>query len=249
MGKAHILLKLWLANIKGPIATRLFCYFLSIVSCKKLNSHYSFVSMITLASLLPGAAYAFVSAVTPGPNNILLTASGISYGFKRTLPHMLGIQFGFAVLLTLCAVGVGALIVNVPAAEIGLKIFGTAYMLWLAWQLRQNSIKPDGDEVTDGRPMTFMQAAVFQFANPKAWVFALTGASVYIPNGSSFALSILILIVLFGTVMLPCEVLWAGMGSIVKSYLQNPRIERIFSTVIVLLTIYAAVAIWFPLDG
>lgn len=205
--------------------------------------------MITLASLLPGATYAFVSSVTPGPNNILLTASGISYGFKRTLPHMLGIPFGFAVLLTLCAVGVGALLVSVPAAEIGLKIFGTAYMLWLAWQLRKNSIgksaDPNSDTDTDGKPMTFLQAAMFQFANPKAWVFALTGASVYVPQGLSYPIAISVLVLLFCAVMFPCIVLWAGMGSTVKYYLQNPRLERIFSTVIVLLTIYAAVAIWF----
>ncbi len=205
--------------------------------------------MITLASLLPGATYAFVSSVTPGPNNILLTASGISYGFKRTLPHMLGIPFGFAVLLTLCAVGVGALLVSVPAAATGLKIFGTTYMLWLAWQLRKNSIKAEGAEATDGKPMTFMQAAMFQFANPKAWVFALTGASVYVPSGLSRPTGILVLVLLFCAIMFPCIVLWAGMGSTIKYYLQNPRLERIFSTVIVLLTIYAAVAIWFPLDG
>ena len=202
--------------------------------------------MITLAALLPGATYAFVSSVTPGPNNILLTASGISYGFKRTVPHMLGIPFGFAVLLTLCALGVGALIVNVPAAEIGLKIFGTIYMLWLAWQLRKNSIgKTDQSGANpDGRPMTFLQAAMFQFANPKAWVFALTGASVYVPEGLSLPLAILVLVLLFCAVMLPCIVLWAGMGSTVKYYLQNPKLERIFSTLIVILTIYAAVAIW-----
>lgn len=200
--------------------------------------------MITLASLLPGATYAFVSSVTPGPNNILLTASGISYGFKRTLPHMLGIPFGFAVLLTLCAVGVGALLVSVPAAEIGLKLFGTIYMLWLAWQLRKNSIKADDQSGADGQPMTFLQAAMFQFANPKAWVFALTGASVYVPTGLSLPIAIFVLVLLFCMVMLPCIALWAGMGSTIKYYLQNPKIERIFSTLIVLLTIYAAVAIW-----
>ena len=201
--------------------------------------------MITLASLLPGATYAFVSSITPGPNNMLLTASGITFGFRRTLPHMLGIPFGFAVLLTLCAVGVGALIVSVPAAETGLKVFGTAYMLWLAWQMRQNAIgKTEEGADSDGQPMTFWQAAMFQFANPKAWVFALTGASVYIPEHPSIVLAIGVLVALFSAIILPSAAVWAGMGSAIKTYLQNPRLERIFSTLIVLLTIYAAVAIW-----
>lgn len=203
--------------------------------------------MEILLALIPAATFAFVSSITPGPNNILLAASGISFGFKRTVPHMLGIPFGFAVLLTLCAAGVGALIVNVPSAQIALKVFGTSYMLYLAWMLRKNALggQAANPEKPDTKPMNFWQAAMFQFANPKAWVFALGAASVFLPDYSSFTLSVTVLTLLICAIMLPCIVLWVTLGSTVKHYLQNPRIERIFSTIIVLLTVYAAVAIWF----
>lgn len=204
--------------------------------------------MEILLALVPAALFAFVSSITPGPNNIMLTASGISFGFKRTAPHILGIPFGFAILLTLCAVGVGALLVSAPSAEIGLKIFGTCYMLYLAWKLRKNAIGKTGGETEepDGVPMTFWQAAMFQFANPKAWVYALTGASVFTPDYSSFTVSVLVMVILFCSITLPCGAVWASLGSGIKYYLQNPKLERIFSTIIVLLTVYAAVAIWFP---
>lgn len=161
---------------------------------------------------------------------------------------MLGIPFGFAVLLMLCAVGVGALIVNVPSAQIALKVFGTSYMLYLAWMLRKNALGRSTESSTgsDGQPMSFWQAAMFQFANPKAWVFALGAASVFLPDYASVPLSITVLTILICAIMLPCIVVWVTLGSTVKHYLQNPLIERIFSTIIVLLTVYAAVAIWFP---
>ncbi|MEM8860732.1 MAG: LysE family translocator [Chloroflexota bacterium] len=203
--------------------------------------------MEVLLALLPAASYAFVSSITPGPNNILLTASGISFGFKRTIPHILGIPFGFAVLLTLCAIGIGALLVSVPAAEFGLKLFGTGYMLYLAWMLRNNAIGKK-DETTGesaGQPMTFWQAAMFQFANPKAWVFALTGASAFIPEYPSLALSVAVLVLLFSAIIFPSAAIWAALGSTIKQFLRNPLIERIFSVLMVLLTIYAAIAIWF----
>ncbi|MEM9774793.1 MAG: LysE family translocator [Chloroflexota bacterium] len=207
--------------------------------------------MDVLLALLPAASYAFVSSITPGPNNILLTASGISFGFKRTIPHMLGIPFGFAILLTLCAVGIGALLVTVPAAEIGLKIFGTCYMLYLAWMLRNNAIAKQDETTgeTAANPMTFWQAAMFQFANPKAWVFALTGASAFLPDYPSVALSIIALVLLFCAVMSPAVVIWTALGSTIKQFLRNKLVERIFSVLMVLLTIYAAIAIWFPLES
>lgn len=198
-------------------------------------------------ALLPAASYAFVSSITPGPNNILLTASGITFGFKRTIPHMLGIPFGFAILLTLCAVGVGALLVTIPAAETGLKVFGTSYMLYLAWMLRNNAIGKQDSKTGQAaaKPMTFWQAAMFQFANPKAWVFALTGASAFLPEYRSMVLSVSVLVLLFCAVMSPAVVIWTALGSTIKRFLRNPLVERLFSVLMVLLTIYAAIAIWF----
>jgi hypothetical protein len=128
-----------------------------------------------MESLLPLALFAFVASITPGPNNIMLTSSGLVFGFARTIPHMLGVTVGFGVVLALCAAGIGSVIVAVPAIHLGLKILGSGYLLYLAWQLRKMAFKQDGD--ASAKPMSFIGAAAFQFANPKAWVMAITGAA------------------------------------------------------------------------
>ena len=100
-----------------------------------------------MVELIPLASYAFISSITPGPNNIMLTASGITFGMRRSIPHILGIPFGFGVQLALCAYGLGALLIQVPAANIALKVFGTAYLVYLAWTLRVNIVKSDSSKI------------------------------------------------------------------------------------------------------
>ena len=196
-----------------------------------------------MQELLPLASYAFVSSITPGPNNIMLTASGISFGLKRTIPHILGIPFGFGVQLALCAYGLGAILLHIPAANIALKLFGSSYLLYLAWSLRVNVV---GGTAKDGsgKPMSFFNAALFQFANPKAWIMAVTGASVFLPPYQAFVLSVAILCSVFCLINLPCVGVWAVLGSAIKVRLSNPIWQKGFSAIIVILTLYAAVAVW-----
>lgn len=197
-----------------------------------------------MVELIPLASYAFISSITPGPNNIMLTASGITFGMRRSIPHILGIPFGFGVQLALCAYGLGALLIQVPAANIALKVFGTAYLVYLAWTLRVNIVNSDASGEA-GRPMSFLNAALFQFANPKAWVMALTGASVFVPEYDSYALSVTVLCLVFCFINLPCIVVWAALGSAIKTRLKDPAWQRGFSSILVILTLYVAVAIWF----
>jgi len=195
-------------------------------------------------SLLALASYAFVTSITPGPNNIMLTASGISFGFKKTVPHMLGIPFGFGIQLALCSIGLGSILLNVPAAYVGLKIFGTSYLLYLAWSLRGNAIIKEDPEIANTKPMSFTNAALFQFANPKAWVMAITGAAIFMPHYESFLLSITILCVVFCLINLPCVGVWAILGSSIKHILNKPTWQRTFSTILLLLILYSAIAVW-----
>ncbi len=197
-----------------------------------------------MESFLPLVSYAFVTSITPGPNNIMLTASGISFGLKKTVPHILGIPFGFGVQLALCAYGLGAILLHVPEAQLGLKAFGTGYLLYLVWCLRVNVVSSNNSGQTDSKPLTFIEAALFQFANPKAWIMALTGASIFIPSYQPFALSVAMLCVIFCFINLPCVGIWAVLGTMIKQYLKNEVWQKIFSGVIVLLTIYSAIAIW-----
>jgi len=199
-------------------------------------------SLIMLDTLLPLALFAFVSSITPGPNNIMLTSSGILHGFARSIPHMLGITFGFGVLLALCAAGVGKLVLAVPALHLLLKVAGSSYLVYLAWQLRSMAFaQGDGDVA---RPMSAFNAALFQFANPKAWVMAITGASTFLPVVQPLWLSIAVFCMVFCLVNLPCISLWAGTGAVLRHYLAQPKWQRLFCAVMVGLTLYSAVSIW-----
>lgn len=195
-----------------------------------------------METLLPLATFAFVSSITPGPNNIMLTSSGILFGFVRTIPHMLGITFGFGVLLMLCAAGIGSLVLAIPSAHVALKLLGSAYLLYLAWQLRSMAFRHD--ETKAIRPMSFLGAAFFQFANPKAWIMAVTGASAFLPLVEPVWFAIALFCLVFCAVNLPCIGVWAGTGAALRRFLTQPAWQRLFSSVMVLLTVYSAAAIW-----
>ncbi len=195
-----------------------------------------------MESLLPLAMFAFVSSITPGPNNIMLTSSGIRFGFARSIPHMLGVTFGFGVMLVLCAAGIGSLILAVPAIHVVLKVIGSGYLLYLAWQLRSMAFKQD--ERIEAKPMSFLGASLFQFVNPKAWVMAITGASAFLPLVQPVWFAIALFCLVFCAINLPCVGVWAGSGAALRRYLAQQKWQRLFCAVMVLLTIYSAIAIW-----
>jgi threonine/homoserine/homoserine lactone efflux protein len=195
-----------------------------------------------MESLYPLALFAFVSSITPGPNNIMLTSSSILFGFSRSIPHMLGITAGCGIMLALCAAGIGSLILAVPMVHAGLKAAGSAYLLYLAWQLRAMAF--NGAARERARPMSFFGAALFQFANPKAWIMAITGASAFLPLVQPTWFAILLFCLVFCAINLPCVGIWAGAGASLRRYLTKPLWQRLFSGVMVLLTAYSAVMIW-----
>lgn len=195
-----------------------------------------------MSSLLPLALFAFVSSITPGPNNLMLTTSGIRFGFVRSIPHMLGITVGFGVMLALCAAGIGSLILAVPLLQVALRIVGSAYLVYLAWQLRHIVIRQNTGR--EQRPMTFWGAAFFQFANPKAWVMAVTGAAAFLPTIQPVVMAIGLFCLIFCAVNLPCISVWAGTGAALRRHLTQPKWQRVFCIVMVCLTLYSALAIW-----
>jgi threonine/homoserine/homoserine lactone efflux protein len=198
--------------------------------------------MEILLPLAPLMSFAFVSSITPGPNNIMLTSSGIWFGFRRSIPHMLGITIGFGVLLAICAAGIGTLVMAVPAMQMVLKSAGSAYLLYLAWQMR--AMRFDRDLTQTHQPLGFMGAAAFQFCNPKAWIMAITGGAAFLPPLAPAALAIAVYCLVFCAVNLPCISLWAGAGALLRRYLANPLWRKVFCGVMVLLTVYSALAVW-----
>tara|TARA_Y100001933_G_scaffold245348_1_gene276059 strand:- start:2558 stop:3175 length:618 start_codon:yes stop_codon:yes gene_type:complete len=204
-----------------------------------------------METLLALASFIFVASITPGPNNLMLAASGVGFGLRRTVPHMLGVCAGFAVLVLTCGLGVGALIMQSPTAATALKVAGSGYLVFLAWTLRGNAVGAGSADADAGRaagrparPMSFAAAAAFQFANPKAWLMGVTAASAFLPalGGDWRALALLCLVATL--VNAPCITSWALLGSTIRARLGNPAWQRRFSGVMVILTLYAALSIW-----
>jgi len=171
------------------------------------------------------AVFAFVTSVTPGPNNLMLMASGANFGFRRTIPHMLGIGLGFSFMVALMGVGLAQLFDAFPQSYTVLKSLSVAYLLYLAWKIA-NASAPDSARLT-GKPMSFVQAAAFQWLNPKAWAMALTAISAYAPDQSTGA--ILWVALIFGAINLPSVSSWTFLGLQMRRILTNPGRLRAFN--------------------
>lgn len=162
--------------------------------------------------------FAFVTSITPGPNNMMLLASGVNFGLKRTLPHMLGISVGHSVMVFLLGLGVAGVIRSVPHAGLALKGLSVGYMLWLAWKIAHAAAPGEGK--SGGKPFSFLQAAAFQWVNPKAWAMALGAVAAYAPGGGVAAVALVA--VVFACVNLPTVTLWAAAGQAVRGWLMAP---------------------------
>ncbi len=175
--------------------------------------------------LLAFTLFALVSSITPGPNNLMLMASGANFGFRRSIPHMLGIGIGFVVLLCLVGAGLIRIFDAYPVVHSVLKVVSALYLLWLAWRIAR-ATRPKSDART-ATPLTFLQAAAFQWVNPKGWSMALTAISVYTPDTSLAAVAMVALI--FGAINLPAVSCWTLVGQIIARHLSDPRHLRLFN--------------------
>ena len=193
---------------------------------------------MSLETFLAMVSFAFVMAFTPGPNNVMLTASGANFGMARTTPHMIGVVIGYAVLLCAAGGGLGALIVAFPAIQTALKIVGGAYMLWLAWKVA-NAGKTN-DEGGAAQPLTFLQAAAFQWINPKGLIIAFGAVALYV-HPENAVRDFAIMLVVFTVATLGSTITWAGFGAALRKVLKNERHARIFNVVMALLLVASIV--------
>jgi threonine/homoserine/homoserine lactone efflux protein len=166
------------------------------------------------------SVFCLVSSITPGPNNFMLLASGVNFGFRRTLPHLAGVAIGFLWLILAVGFGLGALLTLYPPLHLALKIAGGAYLLYLAWKIASARSLSNG-KAAAARPMTFFQAAAFQWVNPKAWVMAVTAMAVYADPAQPF-LSVLMVGLVFALVNAPCIASWALFGVAMRTFLSDP---------------------------
>ena len=174
---------------------------------------------MSLDLFLALVVFAFVTSITPGPNNFMLLASGVNFGFWRTVPHMCGIGVGFFSLLVGVGLGLGAVLTAYPQLHLALKVAGGAYLLYLAWKIAMS--RSLGEKEGGTRPMTFLEAAAFQWVNPKAWVMAVTAMAVYTDPARPF-LTMLLVATAFALVNFPSVSCWAGFGVALRGFLADP---------------------------
>lgn len=178
--------------------------------------------------LLSLMAFAVASSITPGPNNLMLLASGANYGFRRSIPHMLGIGIGFIVMMVVIGLGVGQMLQASPRIYTGLRVISVLYMGWLAWRIATGGPVDSSPGNPHAKPMTFLQAVLFQWVNPKAIAMALAATATY-TDPSRYAESLLVVALVFGSINLPCVSVWAGFGVALRNWLKDPAKLRLFN--------------------
>lgn len=180
-----------------------------------------------MTELLPLLTYSLVMSSTPGPNNIMLTASGANFGYRRSLPHILGIAAGHGPQIFFSCLGLGALLQRHPELHAALRVAGAAYLVVLAWQLAGSAI----GRKEMARPLSFWQALAFQAVNPKGWVKAVTVASVFMPPGLDLLSGALLATAISIAINLPCVSMWALFGVAIRRALTDARRQRAFNAI------------------
>ncbi|ESS41205.1 cysteine/O-acetylserine efflux protein [Burkholderia cenocepacia] len=204
------------------------------------------MEFLTLSALPAGMLFALVTSITPGPNNTMLLASGVNFGFRRTMPHLFGISIGVAILMLCVGFGLGEAFKRLPLLYTILEAASVAYLLYLAWRIgTSGEVKAHGAKP---RPMTFIEAAAFQWVNPKAWMMVLTAATT-IRLSADYGMNAAWMSVVFVLIGFPCICLWAAFGLGLRRFLSNPRALRVFNVtmaVLLILSLYPLVAHLLP---
>ena len=187
---------------------------------------------MTPALLAGFLLFAFVSSITPGPNNLMMMASGVTFGVKRTAPHMAGVCLGFGLMTLAVGLGVAGVFRAAPWLYIVLRWGAAAYILLLAWRMaRATGV---GSAVTTGEPMSFLSAAGFQWINPKAWVMAMGAVTTY-ARPDRLLSDVALIAALFVLINIPCFLAWTSSGAAIKRFLKQGRTLRVFNIAMALL--------------
>ncbi len=191
--------------------------------------------------LLALVAFSFVSSVTPGPNNVLLWASGAAFGLRRTMPHVVGTAVGIGAMALAASFGAGAIISAVPGLAIVMKLAGSAYLVFLAWQVARAGT-PERSSVA--RPFGLFEAAGFQLLNPKAWIFALGAVTTFRLTELEPILGSVVVAVTMMAVIVPTATLWAGAGEALRQFITTPRRRRLVSLGLAAILLGTVVLVW-----
>jgi threonine/homoserine/homoserine lactone efflux protein len=188
-----------------------------------------------METLLPLLGFVVASSVTPGPNNLMVLVSGANFGLKRTVPHIVGIAVGFPVMIIAVGLGLGAAFEAFPALGIVLKYVAFAYLLYLAWRIAEAG-RPELDGQR-ARPLTLLEAAAFQWVNPKAWALVFGGMALFTSAAGDRVAETLLIALLFGLVCLPNGVVWCLFGRAIARFLADDVWRRRFNVAMAVLLV------------
>ncbi len=191
----------------------------------------------TLTMLLSIATFTFSTVMTPGPNNIMLLSSGLTFGYKKTIPHMVGIVFGFPFMVVLVGFGMGVVFKQFPFIFTILKMVGILYLFWMAYKIATNTSGYDIDKDKESKPFTFMQSAVFQWVNPKAWIMAITAISVFVTSSDNNLFQVLTIALIYLLSGIISTNSWALGGVMLKKVIKDKIAIQIFNITMAILLI------------
>lgn len=197
------------------------------------------VEMSLLLAVLPFAAS---TTFTPGPNNLMVMASAANFGLRRSFAHMLGVALGFPVMLIVIGAGFGATIAQSEWVHAVLRIVGAGYMIFLAWRIA--TAAAPGEATAWGRPMNLIEAALFQWINPKAWVMALGIVTTYTTVGGNILLETALIGLVFVPMALGATALWGACGAVLRSWLQSPRALFAFNVTMAFLLVLSLIPLF-----
>ena len=197
--------------------------------------------MITFELLAGISIYYLIMYVTPGPNNSILTASGIKFGFIRTIPNIFGIPTGHGIQLALVCFGLGNLFIYFPNLLTILKYIGAIYLLYLAWKMF-GSLNISKSE-NKSSPLKYYEAILFQFVNPKAWIICITAVSLFYPEDENIIVGTIFMVFMSTVINIPSISIWAFGGSVIRKYLSNTSLKKIIEWLLSVLLVGTAISI------
>ena len=198
--------------------------------------------MISFSLLSALSIFYFTMFVTPGPNNAMLTASGMKFGFVRTLPHLIGIPLGHMVQIALTCLGLGSLFLKFPELQFYMKILCFLYLLYLGWKMigSFSLIKKDY-----GRPLKLYEASAFQLINPKAWSIAIAVASGFFPTEENIFVGIIFVTTTGALICFPSTCLWVIFGNSLRLFIKNIKTKKTIEYILAILLVLTAIVVLF----
>jgi len=197
---------------------------------------------MTFDTFIAVLIFSIVMGFTPGPNNVMLASSGATYGVRRTWPHLMGVALGFPAMILVIGLGLASILLASAGLQLGMKIVSALYLLWLAFQIARSSSVSGG--AAGARPMTFLQAAAFQWINPKAWLIAVGAISAYTAGvGAHLYLQVAIIAALSVAVSFSSSLTWAACGAAIGRWLRAPAALRVFNVLMAMLLLASVLPI------